>query len=194
MGGADSTVDHINKTSVAGISHLSVRASAPGVSVGRMPRLRRSDPSAPGITRRRVGKGFTYRGPDGQRISDREVLDRIRALAIPPAWTDVWIAPWPSGHIQAMGTDAKGRRQYRYHDAWRARRDAEKFEHMLVFARSLPRLRAVVDEHLAEVGLTRDRVLACAARLLDLGFFRIGTEGYAVTAGWTSSRPTSTST
>ena len=144
-----------------------------------MPRLRRSDPSTPGISRRRAGKGFTYRGPDGHRITDAEVLDRIRALAIPPAWTDVWISPWPNGHIQAMGTDAKGRRQYRYHDAWRARRDAEKFDHMLVFARALPRLRVVVDEHLAQDGLTRDRVLACAARLLDLGFFRIGTEGYA---------------
>lgn len=144
-----------------------------------MPRLRRSDPSAPGITRRRAGRGFTYRAPDGRRLTDADAIERIRKLAIPPAWTDVWIAPWPNGHIQAMGTDAKGRRQYRYHDAWRARRDAEKFEHMLVFARALPRLRSVVDEHLAGEGLSRDRVLACAVRLLDLGFFRIGTEGYA---------------
>jgi DNA topoisomerase IB len=120
-----------------------------------------------------------YHAPDGRRVTERDVLDRIRALAIPPAWTDVWICPWPHGHIQAMGTDAKGRRQYRYHDAWRARRDADKFEHMLVFARALPRLRLVVERHLADEDLSRERVLACATRLLDLGFFRIGTEGYA---------------
>lgn len=120
-----------------------------------------------------------YTGPNGDRVTDAEVLARIRSLAIPPAWTDVWICPWPNGHIQAMGTDAKGRRQYRYHEAWRARRDAEKFDHMLVFAQALPRLREVVSGHLAEDGLTRNRVLASAARLLDLGFFRIGTEGYA---------------
>jgi DNA topoisomerase IB len=112
-------------------------------------------------------------------MSDPAVLERIRALAIPPAWTDVWICPWPNGHIQATGHDAKGRRQYRYHDEWRARRDAEKFEHMIVFAQALPNLRAVVAQHLAEEGLTRSRVLACATRLLDVGFFRIGSEGYA---------------
>ncbi|MBI2708146.1 MAG: DNA topoisomerase IB [Actinobacteria bacterium] len=144
-----------------------------------MPRLRRSNPNAPGIRRRRVGRGFTYHRADGEKVTDPEVLARIAALAIPPAWTDVWICPWANGHIQAMGTDARGRRQYRYHDVWRIRRDAEKFDHMLVFAQALPRLREVVAEHLASPDLTRDRVLACAARLLDLGFFRIGTEGYA---------------
>jgi DNA topoisomerase IB len=106
-------------------------------------------------------------------------VGRIRALAIPPAWTDVWICPLPTGHIQATGTDAKGRRQYRYHDVWRVHRDREKFDHMLEFARELPELRAMCMEHLGRRGLTRDRVLACAIRLLDLGFFRIGTEGYA---------------
>jgi DNA topoisomerase-1 len=150
-----------------------------GYAFAHMPRLRRSDPRAPGIARRKAGRGFVYRGPNGDRVTDAEVLARIRSLAIPPAWTDVWICPWPNGHIQAMGTDAKGRRQYRYHEAWRARRDAEKFDHMLVFAQALPRLREVVSGHLAEDGLTRNRVLASAARLLDLGFFRIGTEGYA---------------
>ena len=144
-----------------------------------MPRLRRTDCSAAGIRRRRAGKGFTYVGPDGLKVTDAATLARIRALAIPPAWTDVWICPYPNGHIQAMGTDARGRRQYRYHDYWRLRRDREKFDHMLEFARALPKIRHFAAEHLAEDGLSRNRVLACAVRLLDLGFFRIGTEGYA---------------
>ena len=143
-----------------------------------MPRLRRVDCSSPGITRRRAGRGFVYH-QDGERITDPEVLARIRALAIPPAWVDVWICPSPTGHIQAVGTDAAGRKQYRYHDAWRTRRDQEKFDHMLEFARSLPALREVLVEHLASDDLGRERVLACATRLLDIGFFRIGTEGYA---------------
>jgi len=144
-----------------------------------MVRLRRSNVNGPGIVRRKCGKGFSYVGPDGTRISDPQVLARIRALVIPPAWTDVWICPLPNGHIQAVGTDARGRRQYRYHDDWRVRRDAEKFEHMLAFAAALAPLRRTVAEHLAEPGLTRNRVLAVAVRLLDVGFFRIGTEGYA---------------
>ena len=111
-------------------------------------------------------------------MTDRETLDRIRGLAVPPAWADVWICPRPNGHIQAVGFDDRGRRQYRYHDAWRTRRDQEKFDRMLAFARALPRLREVTGEHLAGRGLNRDRVLACAVRLLDLGFFRIGTEEY----------------
>ena len=142
-------------------------------------RLRRSDCTAPGIRRRRAGKGFVYLDATGARLTDPDVLDRIRALVIPPAWTDVWICADPYGHIQATGVDARGRRQYRYHDVWRASRDREKFDHMLEFARALPRMRACVAGHLAGSGLNRDRVLACAARLLDLGFFRIGTEGYA---------------
>lgn len=144
-----------------------------------MVRLRRSDHTAPGICRKRAGKKFVYVDTDGHRIDDPEVLERIQALAIPPAWTDVWICPHPRGHIQALGTDARGRRQYRYHDAWRVRRDREKFDHMLEFARALPKLRHCIFEHLQEDGLGRERVLACAVRLLDLGFFRIGTEGYA---------------
>jgi DNA topoisomerase IB len=133
----------------------------------------------PGIRRRRCGRGFVYTDADGARVTDPETLDRIRALVLPPAWEDVWICPWPHGHIQAVGTDAKGRRQYRYHDAWRLRRDQEKFDHMLAFARALPRLRRTCARHLALEGLPRERVLACAVRLLDLGFFRIGTEDYA---------------
>jgi DNA topoisomerase-1 len=142
-------------------------------------RLRRVDCSGPGLRRRRSGRGFVYLDASGARISDLDVLARLRALAIPPAWTDVWICPHPRGHIQATGLDAKGRRQYRYHDAWRVHRDREKFDHMLEFARLLPGMRATCIGHLNERGLTRARVLSCAVRLLDLGFFRIGTEGYA---------------
>jgi DNA topoisomerase I len=144
-----------------------------------MPRLRRVDCNGPGFTRRRCGRGFCYYDLQGRRLTDPETLERIRALAIPPAWSDVWICPWPRGHLQAVGTDVKGRRQYLYHDAWRSRRDQEKFDHMLDFARCLPRLRSLCAEHLAGEGVSRDRVLACAVRLLDLGFFRVGTEGYA---------------
>ncbi len=144
-----------------------------------MVRLRRSDLSAPGLRRKPAGKKFVYVDADGRPVDDPEVLERIEALVIPPAWTDVWICPHPRGHIQAMGTDARGRRQYRYHDVWRLKRDREKFDHMLEFGRALPKLRHCIFEHLQEEGLGRERVLACAARLLDLGFFRIGTEGYA---------------
>ena len=143
-----------------------------------MSRLRRSDPSVPGLTRRRAGKGFTYLDGNGRRITDAEVLDRIKALVIPPAWEDVWICPRPDGHLQAVGIDARGRRQYRYHDDWRRRRDAEKFDRVLEFARCLPRLRRRCLELLAGDDLSRERVLACAVRLLDLGFFRIGGEEY----------------
>jgi len=136
------------------------------------------DCSTPGITRRRAGRGFVYLR-DGERITDPEIVTRIRSLAIPPAWTDVWICPLATGHIQAVGTDAAGRKQYRYHDAWRERRDQEKFDHMLGFARALPALRGVLETHLASGDMSRERVLACATRLLDIGFFRIGTEGYA---------------
>ena len=143
-----------------------------------MVRLRRVDCGGPGFTRRRCGRGFVYYD-GGRRLTDQAHLARIRALAIPPAWTDVWICPIATGHIQAVGTDDAGRRQYRYHDDWRVRRDQEKFDHMLEFARALPGLRNVIAEDLAGDELSRARVLACATRLLDIGFFRIGTEGYA---------------
>jgi DNA topoisomerase IB len=141
-------------------------------------RLRRSDPSLPGITRRRSGKGFVYLDDAGQRIADTEVLERVKALVIPPAWTEVWICPWPTGHLQAVGLDARGRKQYLYHDRWQARRAAEKFDRMVEFARALPELRRRCAELLAGDDLSRERVLACAVRLLDLGFFRIGGEEY----------------
>jgi len=144
-----------------------------------MVRIRRVDCSGPGILRSRRGRGFAYVGMDGRPVRDPEALARIRALVIPPAWRDVWICPLPTGHLQAVGTDAAGRRQYLYHEAWRTRRDQEKFDHMLEFARALPGLREQAAAHLAEEGMTRERVLACATRLLDRGFFRIGSEGYA---------------
>jgi DNA topoisomerase I len=146
---------------------------------GPVARLRRADCSAPGITRRKRGKGFEYLDIDGRRITEPEVLERIRELAIPPAWQDVWICPWPTGHIQATGVDAAGRKQYRYHDRWRERRDREKFDSMVEFARALPKLRRRVARDLELDGLPPERVLACATRLLDRGFFRIGSESYA---------------
>ena len=144
-----------------------------------MPRLKRVDCSEPGITRRRRGRGFEFLDPDGNRIGDEATMARIRELAIPPAWKDVWICMHPRGHLQATGVDAAGRKQYLYHADWRTRRDQQKFDEMLEFAESLPRLRRVVKRDLAKKGMDRDRVLAAAVRLLDLGMFRIGSEGYA---------------
>ncbi len=144
-----------------------------------MPRLRRSDCRGPGIHRRRRGRGFSYHWGDGRPVTEPDVLARIAALVIPPAWQDVWICPWANGHIQATGTDAAGRRQYRYHDRWRQARDAAKHAHVLEVARALPKVRATVAEHLRRPGLGRERVLAAAVRLLDLGFFRVGSDAYA---------------
>jgi DNA topoisomerase IB len=134
--------------------------------------------NGPGYRRRRAGRGFAYHDTDGALIKD-DRLDRIRGLAIPPAWRDVWICPWPNGHIQATGFDAAGRRQYRYHDQWRARRDAEKHQRVLEIAHQLPDVRDEVVAALRTRGLNRERVLATAIRLLDLAAFRIGSEQYA---------------
>jgi DNA topoisomerase-1 len=142
-------------------------------------RLRRADTSRPGYTRRRAGKAFSYRDATGAPLTDPAELTRVKALAIPPAWKDVWICTDPKGHIQAIGTDAAGRRQYRYHDQWRVKRDAAKFDHVLEVARHLPELREQVAADLASRGYGRDRVLAAAARLLDVGVYRIGGEAYA---------------
>ncbi len=142
-------------------------------------RLRRVDRSAPGLTRRRRGRGFEYLDARGERVTDDATLARIRGLAIPPAWTDVWICPDECGHLQAVGTDAAGRVQYRYHDRWRAHRDRRKHERMVGFAEQLPALRELVDADLRRRGMPRERVLACATRLLDRAFFRVGSESYA---------------
>jgi DNA topoisomerase IB len=144
-----------------------------------MPRLRRSDCSGPGIRRRRRGRGFEYVDEGGERIDDGETITRLSELSIPPAWKEVWICSDPMGHLQATGIDAAGRKQYLYHSRWRERRDQEKFDRMLDFARVLPRMRRQVAKDLAGDELDREHVLACALRLLDRGFFRIGGEDYA---------------
>jgi DNA topoisomerase IB len=129
----------------------------------------------------RRGKGFRYLDEDGAAVTEPEVLGRIADLVIPPAWKDVWICPYPMGHIQATGVDAAGRKQYLYHPRWRERQDRRKFDDMVAFARDLPALREHVRGILeASDELSRERVLACAVRLLDRGFFRIGSEDYAV--------------
>ncbi|WP_433466510.1 DNA topoisomerase IB [Spirillospora sp. CA-128828] len=145
--------------------------------------LQRSDLGEPGFARRRCGKGWVYLGLDGLPLDDRAEKERIRSLVIPPAWKDVWISPDADGHIQAVGTDAAGRRQYLYHDAWRDQRDREKHEHVLELAERLPKVRAALDNYLAGRGYSRERVLAAAVRLIDLGFFRIGGEEYAAENG-----------
>jgi len=148
-----------------------------------MSRLKRVDCAQPGIRRIRRGRGFSYVDCDGVRVDDPVVLQRISDLAIPPAWEDVWICPAPNGHIQATGTDAAGRRQYRYHDGWRQHRDRQKHERMLEFAEVLPAARERMLADLARRSPDRRRVLGGAARLLDLGFFRIGSEEYAESNG-----------
>ena len=144
-----------------------------------MVRLRRVSPDSPGFSRRRSGTGWSYRDTHGERITDRDTIDRIAHLAIPPAYRDVWISPYANGHIQAVGLDDRGRKQYRYHPDWREERDREKHDRILFVARQLPAARAVVREHLSHRGLPRDKVLATAFRLLELGFFRVGGESYA---------------
>jgi DNA topoisomerase IB len=144
-----------------------------------VPRIRRVSCLDPGIIRRRHGRGFGYVDHRGRPVRDEDVLARIRALAIPPAWTDVWICVEPNGHLQAVGTDGKGRRQYLYHDVWRQRRDRQKFDRMLEFGALLPKLRHHCQEALNASGLDVDRVLAAAVALIDLGLFRIGSPAYA---------------
>lgn len=143
-----------------------------------MARLRRSDTSAPGLRRVPRGRGFQYRTPEGRRPTGAD-LDRIRQLVIPPAWTDVWICADPCGHLQATGVDDAGRRQYLYHADWRARRDREKHDHVLSVAAGLPAAREAACDQLRARRLTRQRVLAAAFILLDVGLFRIGGDRYA---------------
>jgi DNA topoisomerase I len=154
---------------------MSTTAPAPP----RRGRLRRADCAGPGIKRVRRGRGFSFSDLDGTSIEDEETLERIRQLAIPPAWKDVWICPDPSGHIQATGYDEAGRKQYLYHDRWQQRQAERKFELVREFALKLPKLRRAVTADLRRTGMPRERALACAVRLLDLGFFRVGSEVYA---------------
>jgi DNA topoisomerase-1 len=153
-----------------------VSATAAPVRRGR---LRRADCAGPGIRRIRRGRGFSYEDGTGETIADEETLERIRQLAIPPAWKEVWICPDPFGHIQATGYDEAGRKQYLYHERWQQRQAERKFELVREFALALPKLRRAVTADLRRQGMPRERALACAIRLLDLGFFRVGSEVYA---------------
>jgi DNA topoisomerase I len=149
------------------------------VESARMAGLRYITDETPGIRRKRAGKHFRYVGPDGEPIRDEKTLQRIKSLAIPPAWTDVWISPRPNGHIQATGRDARGRKQYRYHPEWRAFRDETKFHRMLLFGQALPHIRDRVNQDLGLRGLPREKVLATVVRLLEETYIRVGNEEYA---------------
>src|SRR4051794_22014484 len=133
----------------------------------------------PGIRRERKGDGFVYFRPNGDPLGDEATLERIRKLAIPPAWTDVWICAKPNGHLQATGRDARGRKQYRYHPQFREVRESTKYEHMLEFARSLPAIRKKIAQHMALPGLPRDKVLATVVHLLETTLIRVGNDEYA---------------
>jgi DNA topoisomerase I len=156
-----------------------IEAARDPVRAAAIVRLRYVNAEEPGITRRPAGTGFAYRGPDGKSIRDPAVLKRIKSLAIPPAWREVWICPSPDGHLQAVGRDARGRRQYRYHPRWRLVRDEAKYGRMLLFGRVLPRIREQVAADLELPGLPRRRVLAAIVRLLETTLARVGNDEYA---------------
>jgi DNA topoisomerase I len=141
--------------------------------------LRYVNADEPGIRRRRAGKGFSFKGPSGETVNDEPTRKRIRSLAIPPAWTDVWICPDSNGHIQATGRDARGRKQYRYHPRFREIRESDKFEHVMQFARLLPSIRAKVAEHMALPGLPREKIVATTVYLLESTLIRVGNNDYA---------------
>ncbi|RDI61816.1 DNA topoisomerase IB [Microvirga subterranea] len=141
--------------------------------------LRYVSDEEPGIRRKKFGKGFTYVGPDGRKVADEATLSRIRSLAIPPAYADVWICPRADGHVQATGRDAKGRKQYRYHPAFREIRESTKFEHMIEFAKALPAIRKTIDDHMGQRGLPREKVLATVVHLLENTLIRVGNSDYA---------------
>ena len=141
--------------------------------------LRYISDARPGIRRKKVGTGFTYTRADGSRLSEADVLKRVKALAIPPAWTDVWICPFADGHVQATGRDAKGRKQYRYHALFRKVRESTKYEHVVGFANALPAIRQKVQEHMGLRGLPREKVLATIVHLLETTLIRVGNDDYA---------------
>ena len=184
---SDTSVLHANSTSAstqlpsanrAVVSPSGVKTADPADSA-RAAHLRYVTDDKPGITRQKNGKRFLYRGPDGKLIRDPAELDRIKALVIPPAWRDVWICPLASGHLQATGRDARGRKQHRYHSRWREIRDANKYDRILDFAKNLPAIRGKVEEDLALPGLPREKVLATVLRLLETSSIRVGNEEYA---------------
>jgi DNA topoisomerase-1 len=155
----------------------SVQAEA--AAAARTARLRYVSDRNPGITRHRRGASFGYRGPDGRPIRDADTLARIRRLAVPPAWEEVWISPDPNGHVQAVGRDARGRKQYRYHPRWRSVRDEAKFDRLAAFAEKLPEIRARVAADLGRPGMPRAKVLAAVVRLLETTLIRVGNDEYA---------------
>lgn len=148
-------------------------------AAARSVRLRYVNDNSAGLTRRGAGTGFSYHRDDGSRVDDVETLERIRKLAIPPAWQQVWICAHPNGHLQATGRDARGRKQYRYHARWREVRDADKYDRMVDFGRALPTIREAVDKDLNRTGLPRERALAAVVQLLESTLIRIGNEAYA---------------
>ena len=168
MAARSSTAETLAKPFVAALAEEAGKAG-----------LRYTSDAKPGIRRRSRGKDFIYFGADGRRVKDKETLARIKRLAIPPAWTDVWISPHANGHIQATGRDARGRKQYRYHADWREQRDENKFDHMVAFARVLPRVRRRVQRDLARRGMPREKALATVVRLLEATLIRVGNDEYA---------------
>jgi DNA topoisomerase-1 len=160
-----------------------IRLGDEAKAAARAAQLRYVSDRRPGVVRRRSREGFLYRHPDGRQVRDGETLERIRRLAIPPAWEEVWICPDANGHIQAVGRDARGRKQYRYHVRWRAVRDEAKFERMVEFARKLPLIRARVAADIARPGLPRAKVLATVVRLLEQTLIRVGNDEYAKANG-----------
>jgi DNA topoisomerase I len=161
------------------VSHTPAGKTPSPVKSARLAGLRYVSDSGPGIRRRRAGKGFVFMGPGGRRIHDARVIQRIRSLVIPPAWTDVWICPSSSGHLQAVGRDARGRKQYRYHPHYRQHRDQTKFEHMIAFGQALPLIRRRINRDLRLPGLPQGKVLAAIVRLLDRTSIRVGNVEYA---------------
>jgi DNA topoisomerase-1 len=159
------------------------RVATDPVESAKLAGLRYVNETGPGLRRRRAGRGFVYLDGEDRRVRDGATLHRIRSLVIPPAWTDVWICPSPHGHIQAVGRDARGRKQYRYHARWREVRDETKYTRMLAFARALPRIRAQVERDLGRPRLSREKVLATVVRLLEATLIRVGNEEYARTNG-----------
>jgi len=164
------------------VAEEAVKAAAPvaeAAASARAAGLRYVSDARPGISRERNGDGFAYYMPDGEPVADERQLERIRKLAIPPAWTEVWICPFPNGHLQASGRDARGRKQYRYHARWRDVRDETKYGRMTTFAEALPAIRKQVEEDLQLKGLPRRKVIAAVVRLLETTFMRVGNAEYA---------------
>lgn len=148
---------------------------------GRRPPLKFADQTTPGITRRRVGEGWSYHDAEGNRITDNDVIARLNAIALPPAYGNCWFCPDPDGHLLATGVDARGRKQYRYHPQFRLHKEAEKFDGCALFGQLLPKVRRQVEQDLARRTMCRERAVACVVRLLDLGAIRVGNEAYAKT-------------